>query len=652
MPKAKKNQQSKTIIKSKTNDKNKNNWFTKNQYILLIAALVFIVLSIYSNSINNGFVLLDDTAKIQENQLITGLNWGNLSSMFSKFVFHTYFPLTLFSYAIDYFLWGGLKPEGFHFTNLILHTINVVLLYVFAKQFSGNRIAAFIASVIFAAHPMNVETVAWLSERSNLMYTMFFLASMISYIKIKDAGNKTKYLLFTYLFFLLSLLSKSSAVILPLVFILIDFFRQGRFIRRNILSKMPYLAISLLFGIIAIYASTSTDNMKDISASYNIFDRIFLAIYPLVFYFVKFFAPFNLSALHPYPIKSSGFLPISYYLSVIPFLLFIIISLKVGRLKKIIVFAFLFFLFNILILLMIVPIGGNFLMAEHFVYVPFIGFALASGIIFSNIREKIIRTKIPAAAILTIYYIMIPLFCITTYSRNDVWKNSTALFTDINRKNPDNAFAHYGMGTIYIDEKKYFEALSELNHSITLDSNFAEAYYNRSIAYLQLMQVDSAMADVNRAIQLKPEYHTAYIERGNLKAMTGDTLGAISDFDKAIDIFSNNSVPFYNRGRLKMNLKKYTEAIADFDEAIRLNPEYLDALNNRGIAKYFSKDYSGSVNDYNEVLKIDDTYVNAYKNRGLSKLASADSAGACEDFYAAFNRGLKDVVGLIKKNCK
>lgn len=630
----------------------KDRWFSRNHHFLLIFALIIVSYIFYSNSVKSGFVLLDDTAKIQENALITGLSWENIKAMFGTFIFHTYFPVTLLSYAFDYFLWGGLEPHGFHFTNLLLHIINVVLLFIFTKRFTGKNNAAFIAALIFAVHPMNVETVAWLSERSNLLYTLFFLASMISYLKHTEARSKIKYVVLTYLFFLLSLLSKSSAVILPLVFILIDYFQQNKFSIKIIFNKIPYLLISLAFGLVAIYATVSTDNIKDISTTYNIFDRLFLAFYPLVYYVIKFFAPINLSIIHPYPLKSGGFLPLPYYLSLIPILLFIFITVRFLPLKKVLAFAFLFFFLNISVLLMIVPIGGNFLMAEHFVYIPYIGFAIAAGIIFSKIYDKSLKSKIPALALLSIYYILIPVFCIATFSRNKVWKSSTALFTDLSEKNPDNSFAHYGMGTIYIEKKNFEAAMTELSLSIQFDSTFADAYYNRAIAEMNLFQIDSAVIDLNKAIIINPSHQMAYVDRGNLEAERGDTIAAICDFDKAIDIYKNNAIPYYNRGRLKMNLKKYDEAIADFDIAVSLNPEYKNAYNNRGITKYYMKNFKGSIEDYNTAIMLDEKNANAYKNRGLSKLAMADSSGACEDFYSAFGMGLRDVVMLIKKNCK
>lgn len=644
-----KSHQSKSIQKD---EQLKTSWFTRNSNLLLIFALIFITYIFYSNSIQSGFVMLDDPAKIQENQLITGLTFSNIYAMFSTFIFHTYFPVTLLSYAFDYTLWGGLEPHGFHFTNLLLHIINVILLFVFTKNFTGKNNAAFIAALIFAVHPMNVETVAWLSERSNLLYTLFFLTSMIYYLKHTGNRGKIKYLVFTYLFFLLSLLSKSSAVILPLVFILIDYFRQNKFSFKIIFNKSPYLAISLIFGLVAIYATVSTGNISKVAASYSVYDRIFLAFYPMVYYIVKFFTPFYLSIVHAYPVKSGGFLPLPYYLSLIPVLFFIFITIRFQPLKKILAFAFLFFFLNISVLLMIVPIGGNFLMAEHFVYVPYIGFAIAAGIVFSKIYDKTLSSKIPATVLLSIYYILIPVFCFATYSRNKVWKSSTALFSDLAENNPDNSFAHYGMGTIYIEKKDFEAALEELNLSIQLDSTYADAYYNRAIAELNLLKIDSAIIDLNKTITLNPSHQMAYVNRGNLKALRGDTLGALSDFDKAIDIYQNNAISYYNRARIKMNIKKYDEAVADFDKAITLDPEYADAYNNRGITKYFMKNYKGSIEDYDAVIKLDENYVNAYKNRGLSKLAMADSTGACNDFYSAFNRGLNDVVMLIKKNCK
>ncbi|HNW98179.1 MAG TPA: tetratricopeptide repeat protein [Bacteroidales bacterium] len=627
------------------------NWFLRNIKFFTIPILLFVTIIIYSNTLKSEFVLLDDTAKIKDNTVITELSKDNMKEMFSTFIFHTYFPVTLLSYAVDYLIWDGFNSFGFHKTNLFLHLINVLLLYFFAKKFTNNRMAGFIAALIFAAHPMNVESVSWLSERSNLLYTLFFLASMNTYLHYVYYNKNIVSRIFTYLFFILSLLAKSSAVMLPIVFILIDYYKNENFSIKFIFRKIPYLFISFCFGLVAIYASTSTENIKDLSVHYNILDRVFLAFYPLTVYIIKFFAPVNLSVLYPYPLKSGGFLPFLYYLSTLFILLVIFITLKFRTLKKELVFAFLFFFFNISLLLMVVPIGGNFLMAEHFVYVPYIGMAIVAEIIFYKIYDNTITLKIPKQVVLSIFYLLIPVFCIATYMRNNVWKNSTALFSDLVEKQPQDAYAHYSMGTLYMEKHDYENAIKEFNISIKLDNSDANAFYNRSLCFINFNKIDSSFFDADNAIKLNPKLQMAYITRGNVRTLKKDTIGAISDYSKAIELSDKNPIPYYDRGRMYMNTKKYSEALIDFNKAIELNSEYIDAYNNRGITYYFLGEYKKSIEDYNLVIMLDKNYAYAYLNRGLSEIALGDKRGACTDFDNAYDMGVRSAARYMKKYC-
>ena len=198
----------------------------KNAHLGLVVIVITTVAALYP-SIGNDFVNWDDVVYIMNNDMIKSLNIENLIKMFSSFFMGNYHPLTILSFAIDFKLFK-LSAQGYHLHNLILHLVNALLVYFVAWHIlRKNTLAAFIVSILFAIHPMHVESVAWVSERKDLLYTMYFLLAMLAYIFYNRTGEK-KYLYYTLLCFILSLLAKAQAVTLPVVLLLMDYFLEGR----------------------------------------------------------------------------------------------------------------------------------------------------------------------------------------------------------------------------------------------------------------------------------------------------------------------------------------------------------------------------------------------------------------------------------------
>ena len=621
----------------------------KNSFIYFIV-IILLGLIVYSNSFQNGFLSLDDASKVTDNPLIAGIGITNIIKIFSSFVFHAYMPLAIFSYAIDYSLWG-LNPIAFHTVNILLHVLNSILLFVFVKKLTGKEIAAFIAALIFTVHPMNVETVSWVSERSTLLYTMFYILSLFFYIKHINESKTKKYIYFSLIFFLLSVFSKPFAVTLPLVFIIFDYYYGIKINIKNLLKKTPFFLISLAFGLIAIYATISTENLRDIS-SFNFLDRILMSTYSIAYYLINFFAPIKLNVLHPYPVKVNGLLPWEYYASVLFLAIIVSLIFKNRNFKKELIFGALFFLATASVFLTSTPSGGDFLVVEHFIYLPYIGFAIVSGIFFSKIFDGSINLLFVKKAAPYFLCFVFFAFSLIAYNRNYVWKDSKSIFTDMIKKTPEHPFGHEGLGASKMDNKDYEGAIEEYSKAIKVDSTYYNAYYNRALAEIQLKHFDEAFSDLNKTIYLNSKKIEAYNDRGNLRLKMKDTTGALLDYNVSINLNPKFPSTYYNLGNLNLNKKEYNEAILKYSKAIELNNKFIDAYLNRGIAKYFLKDFQGSITDYNKAIELNEKYAIVYKNRGLSKLALKDADGACNDFNKAVSLGFESANYQIQKYCK
>jgi len=293
-------------------------------WIGLIVILTFIA---FYPSLNCAFTKWDDHLYVTESNLIKSLSFDNIKKMLSpeSIVALNYHPLTMLSLAIDY-QFAKLNPQWYHFVNILLHLVNTVLVFFFIYRLAGKKlIPAIIVSVFFGIHPMHVESVTWVAERKDVLYTLFFMASLLTYLTYIKSG-KNKFLLFTLLLFVFSVFSKAMGVVLPFVLLLVDYFLNRKFDRKMLLEKIPFLIVSLIIGIFAIQVQK-----QEAIGSFEAFslpNRIAIGFYGFFMYIYKLILPLNLSSFHPYPPKGEGgSYPFSFYASAICGIVIFIIAI-------------------------------------------------------------------------------------------------------------------------------------------------------------------------------------------------------------------------------------------------------------------------------------------------------------------------------------
>src|SRR6187455_2740110 len=374
--------------------------------------------------LKNEFTNWDDEFYVINNPLLRGPDWKGI---FSQQKLGNYHPLTILSYAFNFAI-SKLDPFSYLLVNYLFHIANTLLVFYFIWNISGKNkfIAAFVA-LVFGIHPMHVESVAWVAERKDVLYTFFFLLSLIQYW-IFLTRAKRKNLVFCFLFFVLSLLSKPAAIVLPLVLFLLDYW-YGQNLKKNIVFKIPFFALSIIFGIVTVSIQSSTA-MAGLHI-FSIIDRLFFACYVLMTYFVRFFVPYPLSAFHPFPITNFAGWPI--YLSPI-FVVALLGALWFFRKNKIVVFGMLFYVINLLLVLQIISIGLT-IVSERYTYVPYIGLAFMFAMLVNRIKF------IPQKVSLAVGAVAIIAFGVITFQRTKVWKNSGTLWTDALKTHPRAPYA-------------------------------------------------------------------------------------------------------------------------------------------------------------------------------------------------------------------
>lgn len=270
----------------------------KRKHLWLLAILA-VTVGFYFKALSYGFVNFDDERIIAGNPFIRAFNFANINYVFTNFQDTLYQPLVLVSWMLDHWIGGG-RPWPFHLNNLLLHLINISLVWLITLKLFGRVGIAVLTAFIFAIHPLSAESVAWASERKNLLYSFFFLLAVFQYLRYLDS-KKVAFYLVCLLFFVLSLLSKPFAVTLAPLLLLLDY-QHGRrvFSKDVLLEKIPFFALSLLVGLIALLGPDSVVSFKP-SADYNLLNWLTISGMALIIPVIHFVAPFRLSAFYPMP---------------------------------------------------------------------------------------------------------------------------------------------------------------------------------------------------------------------------------------------------------------------------------------------------------------------------------------------------------------
>lgn len=536
---------------------------------LSIAGLIALTLFAFYPCLDNEFTNWDDQEYILNNKMIKGFSIENIKQIFTSFFIGNYHPLAILSTSIDYSL-GGLNPKIYHLTNVVLHLLNTLLAFRFILLLTTNQAVSFITALLWAIHPMHVESVAWVSERKDVLYTLFFFAASISYQNFIKSG-KYSYYLFTIFLFLLSLLSKGQAVVLTPVLFLIDYVQRRNWSKKVLVEKIPFVLLSVVFGIVAIYAQDKSINMVEMGT----YKSVFYGCSNFLIYTYKAFLPINLSAFYPYLLNSDGSVPLTVYLAPIACILVFILIYNLAKSDRIITFGVLFFMLTIFPVLQFIPVGRT-MISERYTYVPYLGILLIVGHGFTGIRES--KTAVLQKFKPYLNYILaagILLLLISTRKRCEVWKDSVSLWSDVLQKYPDCRIALQSRGFAYMYINiNYQAALADFNKQVALDSTDAEALYNKGTALTAKEDYHTAIADYKKVLLLDSTYTLAYV---NLGMVYIDKLSLFNEGIKislrGLKLYPEHSLLNQNCGSGYYKLRRYPEAISYYSRALRSSPD-------------------------------------------------------------------------------
>lgn len=611
-------------------------------FMVAVLFIVVITSAIYLKSLNNPFTRWDDSLYITENPEITTLHGDSiaytLKHTFTSYVQGNYHPLTMLTFCLEYQKFK-LNPKPYHLHNLILHLLNALLVLYLIWLLTKQKWVAFITALLFAIHPMHVESVAWAAERKDVLYSFFYLSAICSYIfYLKKENKKALFYVITFLLFILAVLSKAMAVSLPIVLVAVDYFLDRKISLKTILEKAPFLLVSLVFGYIAMDAQKEISAMTDI-AHYNFFDQFLFACYALITYIWKLFLPIGLSCFYNYPVKEDGMYPIIFYLAPILVLALGFLIYRSQKFGKEVLFGFAFFLITIALVLQIIPVGAA-IIADRYTYLPYIGlfFILArwTNNALEEKSEQFKALKVPSIIALTLFVLMC---CYLAFQRTKVWRDTLALWNDAIEKYDKAPLSFNCRGGVYYFNKDYDKAMVDFSRAIELKSNYADAYYNRGLVYNNWGKYNEAIKDYNSSIQSRSQFAPVYYYRGNAYYNLGKYDSALADFKRAIELKYNSVSLYYNRGLIYYNQGKHVDAINDFNSALQIDPTFVLAYSHRGMSRYFLGKYEEAIQDQTLAVQYNPSFAEAYHNRAGTYFQIKKYQAALEDAIKAKQLG-------------
>jgi hypothetical protein len=537
----------------------------------------------YVNTLKHNFVW-DDNSLITTNQWIKSLS--NIDKFFTDYSTASddrtnkiYRPITTLSYALDYQLWG-LNPYGYHLNNVVLHFFVSISLFLFIKNVFGNNFIAVLTSLLFGVHPVHTEAISWVKGRADILMTLFFVLSLLFY-HISNTKKKKFYYFLSLILFIISIFSKETSVVLPLIILVFDFVVYNKI---NIKKYVPYLIIAICFVLIRriVMGSFAQCGWWGGSPYYTFLTMLFV----LPIYFRLLFFPFNLCADYIFDIKKTFFSTEILFSALFVLFLVLITIFSLKTKNYIIFFCLTFIIISLLPVLNIIPI--EVLLAERFLYLPSIGFCLFMGYYL----EKLFITEQTFAY--TVFAIISVLFFITTYLRNFDWKDNFSLWNKTFLQNTKNFRAANNLAFEYEKIGDYEKALNLYSYALTLPAYispksapqqlYARVHNNIGNIYFNTKNYTKAIEEYSIAIKMDPEYSQAYFNLGLLYKTIGDLNKAIYYYQKAIELSPKTAEYYNNLGIVYMLKDNYDEAIKMYTKALEINPYFTQVYSNLEIA--------------------------------------------------------------------
>jgi tetratricopeptide (TPR) repeat protein len=624
--------------------------------------VVLLTLAAFLPALWNGFVDWDDTKTLVENQNYRGLGWAQLQWMFSTFYMGHYQPLSWVTFGADYLL-GELEPFGYHLTNLLLHAANAALSYFITLRLlsvgqtsptaPGNgplRVAAGFGALLFAVHPLRVESVAWATERRDVLSGLFFLLAILFYLRAAAAsennGARRRWLSAAVIVYVLSLLSKASGIVLPVVLLILDVYPLKRLgggpgkwfgpaARRIWLEKVPFVLLAAAFGVIALLAQEGAGALKAVER-YNVGSRVSQALYGLAFYLWKSVLPLGLSPLYELPVH---FNPWDWH-----FLLsgFVVLAVSAGLYfaRRAWPAGIAVWVYYTVVLFPVLGTAqsGPQLVADRYSYLSCLGWAIlgAAGLRYfwsaglgGNVQgRKFIFVPALAGAVVLVLAVL-------TWKQTQVWRDSESLWRHALAVGRASSTVHYNLAYALHKRGEFTEAIEHYRKSLQFNPLVADAHYYLADALTMQGSLGEAMEHYNEALKINPDFWGAHFNLAIVLERQGKVGEAIGHYRRAVDINPADVAAHNNLAVILARQGEFDEAFEHFRYSLKLDPAQSDVYLRLGNMSARQGNLDEAVRHYHEAIKIKPNFAEAHNNLGRALAARGRLDEAVKEFREA-----------------
>jgi protein O-mannosyl-transferase len=603
----------------------------------------------------NGFVNWDDEGNLLENPSYRGLGWTQLRWMFTNFHLGNYRPLTWITLGFDYILWG-MDPSGYHLTSLLLHGTSALLFYFLTLRLLsltlslpaapadvGLKVAAGLAALLFSIHPLRVEPVAWISARNHVLSGLFFVWTILCYLRamacVEGSSIQLRWLTLSVVTYGLSLLSQPFGLTLPFVLLVLDIYPVRRLsgdpakwfwpaVRRVWWEKAPFLLLALAAGVIALRARKGAIySFEEI----GVWPRLAQALFGLAFYPFKTVIPLGLSPLYE--------LPAHLNLSDWPFLLsgLVVVVLSAGLFvaRHRWPAGLASWVCYVLILLPVLGLAqsGPQIVADRYTYLSCLGWAILAGAglfycwhVRSNVGTRL-RISVLAVGLAGVVALGV-----LTWKQTQVWHDSERLWRYVLAVTEKSYFkssvAHNNLGVVLVGREELEEAISHYREALRIYPAYAEAHNNLGVALRERGELEDAIQHYREALRINPAYAEAHYNLANALVNRGELEDAIGHYREALRIRPVDAKTHYNLGTALARKGQLEEAIQHFRQALEIDPVYAMAHYNLATALAVRGELGEAIDHFQQALRTEPQYAEAHESlaRALVQQGKKDEA--------------------------
>ena len=627
--------------------------------ILAISGLAFVPV------LNNDFVNWDDRVNLLDNRAYRGLSWMHLQWMFTTFHNSLYRPLTWMTLGADYLFWG-MNPSGYHLTSLILHCAAALLFYFLCAQLlslanpsvdRGDvaiKVAAGLAALIFAVHPLRVEPIAWASGRENVVAGPFFILTMICYLRAvafaRQSSSYWKWMVAAWLSYALSLLGKGAGVTLPIALLILDVYPLRRLtggVRKWIgpeairvgLEKAPFFFLALAAGLLAVYGKQQSRLMYGL-AEYGVVERLVQTAYGLIFYLWKTLLPIHLSNL--YEIETLSLLDWRFILSTL-LALAITGLLWISRRRR--PWGLASWVCYCVILLPYVGVAQNGpqIAADRYTYLACLPWAvLAGGALLASWRAQR-SAQIGFPAFISAHAaagLVVAGLGFLSWNQSTVWRDSETLWRHALSINEKSFFAHHFLGTALLSKGRPEEATGHFQRSLSLNPNYASAHAGLANALAEQGDLEKSVAGYRRALALDSDSVEIHYSLARALAKRGETKEAIEHYLRALALAPEDPDSHNNLGLLLAAQGQNEKAIEHFQAALRSDRSYARAHFNLGRLLVRQGRLDEAIDHFRQALRLQSGVAEIHESLGRALALKGDTREA--------SRQLEEAVRILK----